>query len=170
MNKTILKPLPGKALVQLQGFFTNAGTIIIPDIATVRTKCEAKLICYGGLTTRPDLEAAMKADACIILKPYAGTQTFSWEDHDDLCIVLIEDIEAWSPVPLNVKQSEHADGAAPRCHYCGPAIASKSSNAMLLVDGPTGYYCPRCYRDKAGFTVDPDAVTLSEDESRMMTL
>jgi len=114
---------------------------------------------------RVDLDKAMKAEAVIVLKPYAGTQTFAYGTEENLCIVLIEDIEAWSPESLGIEQEEDADGSVPRCHYCGPADASRSSNAMMMVEGPRGYYCPRCLCDKNGTVIDPDEVTLSDEEA-----
>ena len=170
MNKTGLKPMRGKALVQLKHYFENTTGLHLPDTVASRRKCEAKLITYAphkGAKDRHDLFEALKAEAVIILKPYAGTQTFSRGTEENLCIVLIEDIEAWSPESLGVEHGQNADGAVPRCHYCGPADTSVSSNAMLMVDGPQGYFCPRCLRDKNGKAIDPDEVTLTEEEERM---
>ena len=142
MNKTGLKPMRGKALVQLKHYFENTTGLHLPDTVASRRKCEAKLIAYAP-------------------------QTFSRGTEENLCIVLIEDIEAWSPESLGVEHGQNADGAVPRCHYCGPADTSVSSNAMLMVDGPQGYFCPRCLRDKNGKAIDPDEVTLTEEEERM---
>ena len=164
-----LTPLTGKALVQLLMVSQQNPYIIIPQTANVRRKCEAKLLAFTQPRDhkfRVDLEEAMKADAVVILKPFAGTQPFTFNEQENLCIVQIADIEAWSPKPLEVTASEHSDGAVPRCHFCGPACPGKSSNAMLMVDGPEGYYCPRCLKNKHGKVIDPDAVTLTEEEER----
>ena len=174
MNKTDIKPMPGKALVQLMGFYdTLAGEIVIPDSVSARRKCEARLLAFSQsmkAKERVDLAEAMKADAVIILKAYAGTQPFSRNDKDNLCIVKLDDIEAWSPEPLRIDHNKHSDGAVPRCHFCGPARARQSSNAMLMVEGPEGFYCPRCCKDRNGIVVDPDKVTLTEEEERAMVI
>jgi len=171
VKKIDIKPMPGKALIQLKGFYENTGSIVIPENVAVRRKCEAKLLAFTQSMKekeRVDLQDAMKADAVIVLKPYAGTQPFSRDGEDNLCIVRVSDIEAYSPEPIGAEHGEHSDGAVPRCHFCGPARANQSSNAMLMVQGPEGYYCPRCLKDKNGIVVDPDKVTLSEREERAM--
>jgi len=172
MNKTGITPLPGKALIRLKGFYENAGSIVIPDMAQTRRKCEAKLIAFSQsmkAKERVDLAAAMEADAVVIIKPFAGTRPFTHTGEENLCIVRVSDIEAWSPKPLNVEHGQHADGTVPRCHYCGPARSAQSSNAMLMVEGPEGFYCPRCLRDRNGVIVDPDKAILTDEEERMFS-
>ncbi len=168
-----ITPTPGRALVQLKGFYESAGDIVIPELAKVRRKCEAKLLSFTaqkGKWPRADLlEVQYYEDAVIILKPYAGTDPFTWDGVEHLSMVSLDDIEAWSPEPLNLDHSEHAQGAVPRCGFCGPAISQVSSNAELLVQGPRGYYCSRCLKDQNGIVVDPDEVLpVTDDQAHFM--
>ena len=162
----------GKALVQLQGRFDNEGSIVLPEVVKTRRKCEARLLAYTHDKESRRLryidDALMSEKAVVILLPYAGTEMFSHDGFDNLCIIRITDIVAWSPESLALDQSRDADGAVPRCHFCGPAVASKSSNAMLMVEGPNGYYCPRCMKDTNGIVADPDEITLSKAEEEQI--
>jgi hypothetical protein len=168
--------MKGKALVQLMNVDIQAGTsLVIPETANIRRKCGAKLLAFQlgrkhHPNEREDLVEAMKADAVVILKPFAGTQPFVFDGHENLCIVSVDDIEAWSPDAIDLTDTENSDGAVPRCKWCGPARPEKSTNAMLMVEGPEGYYCPRCMMDKHGKVVDPDAVTLSEQEEEEIAM
>ena len=168
-KKTGIRPTKGKALIQLQKFYADTGPIIVPQTVEARTKCEAKLLAFTplpGPRNRPDLDEALEKDAVIICKPYSGLSPFSRGGLDDLCVIAIEDIEAWSPQSIDVERSHGADGAVPRCKFCGPAVPGTSTNAMMMVEGPEGYYCPRCHKDKNGRVVDPDKVVMSEDQLR----
>lgn len=168
-----IHPMPGKALVKLKSYYENTGDIIVPDIVSSRKKCEAELLAFmlpRGERERPDLSEAMETDgAVIIMKPYAGVNPFDWGDDKQVTIINLEDIEAWCPESLGLDHSEHSDGAIPRCKECGPAKARISSNGHLMVEGPRGYYCPRCLKDRNGIKVDPDEILpVSDDEAYQM--
>ena len=173
MNHLTITPTPGKALIQLQGFYDTAVGIVIPETAGGRRKCEAKLLSFTepkGSRPREDLLKIIdNEDAVIIVKAYSGFDPFTWFGMKNLTIIAIDDIEAFSPEPLNLDHSEYAQGAVPRCGFCGPAISRVSSNAELLVQGPRGYYCPRCNKDQNGVKINPDEILpITDDQAHRM--
>jgi hypothetical protein len=172
MKDRTIYPMRGKALVQLMNVDIQAGTsIIIPETANIRRKCGAKLLAFKlrhdqHPEERRDLIECMDTeDSVVILKPFAGTQPFSFDGHDNLCMVSVDDIEAWTP---DAKELEEGQSRMPeRCKWCGPARAELSTNAMLMVEGPRCMYCPRCLKNKHGNVIDPDEVTLTDEEEAL---
>jgi len=165
---TKITPLAGKALVQLEPYWQEATTLELPDSVKNRKKTIGTVIeITPPMFAKPERfwDCLSLKGKRVLVKPYSGTQQFSYNGMDGLVIVPITDIEAYTEGAASI---EPRDGPALRCKWCGPAKADVSSNAPFLVDSPNGMYCIRCGRGVNGEMVDHEEVKVSDGTTAMV--
>ena len=151
MNK--LTPLPGYALIRLEGHFQDTGSIIIPE------KYKSKRGYIGvieAIKHKDDRKHDLKQGHRVAVMALGGTPL----PGTDLHRFPIEHVLAILPDAAAVSTIESDN---PRCRFCGDAKGSGQN--VMLTPGPKGrLYCPRCSMDQYGIKVDPFEMPPMSDE------
>lgn len=173
------KPMPGRAIIEPEDRFDEGdySGLILPDYVKGRKKAVATIIDWAP--GRPH-----KCQACHKIQHIAGpciwcnckTDVMSskpaspiFDDlkgqrviylevavqhlSDNLFAVPIDHVLAIVHGGGSIGGADDASGVQ-RCKFCGPAKASESKNAMMMVKRRGRMMCPRCKKDQYGKNVD----------------
>lgn len=142
-----VRPLPGFAVIELDGHFKTDGSIVLPDKLKNRRGFTGKVLSVVHTTeTQREWNGHSIAGRRVWLAPYGGRPL---NDDGSVQVFSVRDIMADVTDAGQQELSAAVQSHIKRCRFCGPAKSAQLAN-MVLVDMGGKLVCPRCGKDENG--------------------